>query len=225
MDCTDERNSGTEECHDKKALRREMKSVLASLGEKDRADLSRAACDRLAVSDLFLSADIVLSYMASGTEADPSRIASAALAACKPLAFPVCAVEGNEMDFFFVRGAGDLDSCLPQFSRNRYGILEPDPVPSAKLTFPLDRGTGILAVIPGLAFSLRGGRLGHGAGYYDRYLAALKRNVRENGCSLTLVGLCFDCQITGAVPLEEHDVPMDYLLTPSALVPCSQNMI
>ena len=209
----------------KKDLRAKMKEILSQMSKEERDFASHKACVSLIKSELFLSAGIVLSYMATGTEADPFRISSAALTAFKMLAFPVCAKEGNEMDFYFVHGAGDMDSFLSQFARNRYGILEPIPYPASKLSLPPVRAKNILVIVPGLAFSPRGGRLGHGAGYYDRYLSTLKLKAQEHDCDLALVGFCHDCQISRAVPLEAHDIPMDYILTPSALVGCRQNML
>jgi 5-formyltetrahydrofolate cyclo-ligase len=64
--------------------------------------------------------------------------------------------------------------------------------------------------IPGLAFDLHGHRLGRGHGYYDRYLSGLDHyRVRP-----ILVGLCLDEQLFESVPIEEHDVVMDFICTP-----------
>lgn len=210
---------------DKRELRKEMKGRLALMDKTEREFASHKACVSLIKSELFLSADIVLSYMAAGTEADPFRISSAALTAFKMLAFPVCAKEGNEMDFYFAHGAGDRDGFMAQFTKNRYGILEPVPLPSARLSLPPIRAKNILVVVPGLAFSPKGWRLGHGAGFYDRYLPKLSLKAMEHDCTLNLVGFCLDCQISRKVPREKHDVPMDYILTQSALVPCRKNML
>lgn len=88
----------------------------------------------------------------------------------------------------------------------RLGILSP---PSAEpSTGPLD-----CVLVPGLAFSLTGGRLGYGAGYYDRWLAAHPAAVR--------IGLCFEYQIDPAVPLEPHDEMLDYLVTERRIIVCT----
>ena len=55
-----------------------------------------------------------------------------------------------------------------------------------------------LLLVPGLAFTAGGGRLGRGGGYYDRALATL----REDALS---VGVCFACQLVEVLPLEDHD--------------------
>lgn len=65
--------------------------------------------------------------------------------------------------------------------------------------------------IPGLAFDRFGHRLGRGEGYYDRYLSGLdQRSARP-----ILVGLCLDEQFFESVPIEAHDVVMDYICTPT----------
>ncbi|MBQ9538832.1 MAG: 5-formyltetrahydrofolate cyclo-ligase [Treponema sp.] len=210
---------------DKAAVRIMMKGAVEAMGEEKRSFASHKACVTLIKSELFLSADIILSYMATGAEADPFRISSAALSAFKMVAFPVCAKKGSSMDFFFVHGAGDKDTFLKQFTKNRYGILEPQAISSARVSLPPIRSKDILVIVPGLAFSPRGGRLGHGAGFYDRYLAELKEKAVEHDCNLNLVGMCFDCQISREMPVEKHDVPMDWLLSQSALVPCHHNVL
>jgi 5-formyltetrahydrofolate cyclo-ligase len=60
-----------------------------------------------------------------------------------------------------------------------------------------------LIVVPGLAFDPSGGRLGMGGGWYDRFLCASK-------CA---VGVAFDCQMVPEVPLEAHDIRMNFVAT------------
>lgn len=56
-----------------------------------------------------------------------------------------------------------------------------------------------LLLVPGLAFTRAGGRLGRGGGYYDRVLAELETGARS-------VGVCFEFQILEELPLEDHDM-------------------
>lgn len=93
---------------------------------------------------------------------------------------------------------------------------------SAKQTVPSDSHTDILQpdliIVPGVGFSPRGERLGHGKGFYDRLLAetpAIK------------VGICFELQLFDRLATQPHDIPMDKLLVGSpqscALYDCLQN--
>jgi 5-formyltetrahydrofolate cyclo-ligase len=60
-----------------------------------------------------------------------------------------------------------------------------------------------VVLVPGLAFDMTGNRLGHGAGYYDRFLASLRRDVVRVGVS--------DGFIVSALPVDAHDVAMTHL--------------
>ncbi|KGE04101.1 5-formyltetrahydrofolate cyclo-ligase [Pseudohaliea rubra] len=82
---------------------------------------------------------------------------------------------------------------------NRYGIGEPtpgEPIPVDALD---------LLCLPLVAFAGDGTRLGMGAGYYDRTLAASRPGL--------LLGLAFDCQGVDTLPKDPWDVPLDGVLT------------
>lgn len=82
----------------------------------------------------------------------------------------------------------------------RYGVREPaTDAPAAVL------GPDVLVLVPGVAFDARGGRLGRGAGVWDRALADRR--------GAAVFGVGFELQVIGRVPREEHDQQMDALLT------------
>ena len=87
-----------------------------------------------------------------------------------------------------------------------FGLREPeDSLPGLG---PEEAGKAFkpdLLVLPGLAFDRRGGRLGFGGGYYDRFL--------DSGLTCPRVGLCFTFQITKNLPLEQWDQRVHYLCT------------
>lgn len=68
-----------------------------------------------------------------------------------------------------------------------------------------------VVVVPGLAFTAAGERLGQGGGWYDRYLA----QVRDD---CTMIGVCFAEQILDTLPVEAHDVTMDHIVTERGIV-------
>jgi 5-formyltetrahydrofolate cyclo-ligase len=78
------------------------------------------------------------------------------------------------------------------------------PEPMGKAVVPIEALD--LLVVPGIAFDLVGHRLGYGKGFYDRMLHG------QNGHG-TLVGLCYEMQITESLPVGCHDVRMDLLVT------------
>ncbi len=80
-----------------------------------------------------------------------------------------------------------------------YGILEPsnsEIVPASELD---------LIIVPGVAFTKRGERLGRGKGYYDRYLA-------QATCNAYKIGVCYSHQIVESLPTEQHDIIMDEII-------------
>ena len=85
--------------------------------------------------------------------------------------------------------------------RHPYGFEQ--PVAGAPLVEPNDVG---VVLVPGLAFDRRGGRLGRGGGYYDRFLPALPPWAPR-------VGVVSERLVVQALPTDPHDVPMTHLAT------------
>ena len=63
-----------------------------------------------------------------------------------------------------------------------------------------------LVIVPGLAFTADGARLGQGGGWYDRFLSAVRSDC-------TTIGVCFSEQVVDALPVEPHDVAVDHVVT------------
>jgi 5-formyltetrahydrofolate cyclo-ligase len=70
-----------------------------------------------------------------------------------------------------------------------------------------------LILVPGVAFSRTGGRLGHGKGYYDRFLAETQGK---------RLGICYEARLLEQVPMEPWDCPMDGVLTDQQLILCER---
>ena len=109
-------------------------------------------------------------------------------------------VAGDEFGFFKV-------STLDELVRGAFGVAE--PVSREEISIAgLD-----LVVVPGVAFDLRGHRLGYGRGFYDRQLL-------NKPAETVSVGLCFDLQICESLPAEPHDQVLDYIATETKFIPC-----
>lgn len=89
-----------------------------------------------------------------------------------------------------------------------HGIWEPaEPLRASRAAIEV-------VLVPGLAFDIRGGRIGYGAGIYDRLLAQLRPGVLR-------VGVAYDCQVLREpLPQEAHDALMDYIVTESHWIDC-----
>jgi 5-formyltetrahydrofolate cyclo-ligase len=111
----------------------------------------------------------------------------------KNLYLPKVVKDKTHFDYYQVQNFKNL-------SAGSFGILEPSG------THPADWGEIDLALVPGLAFDLKGHRLGFGKGYYDRVLPLLKK-------SALTVGLGYSFQMVEQVPAEPHDLTLKAVLS------------
>ena len=120
----------------------------------------------------------------------------------------------------------ELDPCLPVtgapgkpliFRRYRYGEpMQEGPMGTFEPASSLPEITPDFTFVPLAAFDRRGYRIGYGGGYYDATLARLR--AQNPGPA---VGIAFSCQEIEAVPDEDHDQPLDLILTEKELIDCS----
>ncbi len=166
-------------------------------------DVSAKLCQK----DCFVQSTILLGYYPMKYEASCLEILHRALALGKKIALPK--VYTNDMTFHFCENL-----CTTNFKLNSYGIYEPTSEIIDFETIVQEKHCHILVLVPGLAFTKKGKRLGRGKGYYDRFIKKLFL-LKETypTCIITVIGLCFAFQVIGAIPTEKHDKDMDYILT------------
>ncbi len=140
----------------------------------------------------FAEARIVALYAPIHNEVETADVARKALEAAKIVLFPAVCPAGLEF-----RRISDL----AVLRKGAFGIPEPDA--GCPLHSP---GEADLLVVPGVAFDMRGGRIGYGKGYYDRTLHHLEGSGR-------LVGFCYDFQLVEGIAGEPHGVRMDMIVT------------
>jgi 5-formyltetrahydrofolate cyclo-ligase len=179
----------------KAAIRAQVRARLEARSESERATASAEVCRRLKQQGIWQRARAVLFYAPVAGEVDVWPLAAEAIAAGKQIALPR-----------FDPSAGQYAAHLVQdFVRDlvvgRFGIREP-----GRRCARLVTGRADLILVPGVAFDLRGNRLGRGRGYYDRLLA----EVAGPRC-----GVAFDAQIVAGLPREAHDLKMDLIVTPT----------
>ncbi len=186
----------------KEELRSKMKEVRDSIPAETREAENQAITNIILNTELYESAVCILSYVSFGSEVDTSGLIRQAIRDGKKVYVPKVLPHGK-MDFFLCEDPALL-------VRNERGILEPEADP-AKL-FPytthisLDSAENCMILVPGLAFDAGLGRIGFGAGYYDRYLAGFRKKMA--------IGMAFNEQIVDEVPMGQEDIPMDLVVTP-----------
>lgn len=181
---------------DKESLRAGARAAVASLPASLQAEAAETLAERVLEWQSFQSARTVACFASTLGEIDTDPLLRRILSAGKALLLPYIQGEGAEAAMAFAPVA-DLEKDLVE---GRFGIREPGPEARSRAVPEAD-----LVLVPGLAFDLRGGRLGKGKGFYDRHLAASRA---------FKAGLCFDVQIAEKnLPLDPHDQLMDAVVT------------
>ncbi|SEO48676.1 5-formyltetrahydrofolate cyclo-ligase [Aquisalimonas asiatica] len=179
----------------KRSIREAALARRAALSPSERAERSRRIRERLLAHPAVLRASRIFTFVSFDTEVDTHGVIDALLADGRHVAVPRI-LDDSTIRAVPMTSWDDLEA-------GRWGILSPrSDTPAAG---PFD-----VAVIPGVGFTEQGGRIGHGRGYYDRWLA-------ENPVETT-VALAFECQILPELPLEPHDRPVDVIATEARLL-------
>ena len=182
-----------------KARRRSQ--ALRLLGELPPGHVAAASgriARRLLESPAWGRARTVHTYVSSlPGEVDTHALVGAARARGMRVLVPVVAGRREPLRHAEIGG-------LRELARGPLGLLQPR---SPRFVEP----AADLVLVPGLLFDRRGGRIGRGGGYYDRFLAGLAGGER--------IGLIYDELFVDRVPTEDHDVAVDAVATPSGLHP------
>jgi 5-formyltetrahydrofolate cyclo-ligase len=171
--------------------------------EKDR--ISEVAVATLMQLPEYENAQTVLWYIDCRSELRTKHALPEALNSRKQIIIPYCTVDeagANKLGLWRLERIDELVV-------GKWKILEP---PHERWTEPgkefqpkqLD-----LVIVPGVAFSREGGRMGNGQGYYDRLLERVRPDCR-------LIGLCYECQLFDDLIVSPHDVFMDKVVTERA---------
>ncbi len=183
---------------DKKELRRQFAEIRKSAQSSLKDTIIGA---KLLANEKIRSADTVLLYASFRSEVDTWCFAGNLLLKNMRIAYPVCR-ENNTMTFHIVRELNQLNDAT-------YGICEPDiSLPQPEIT---DR---TVCIVPALAFTEDGGRLGYGGGYYDRFLA--------EHSEIYTIGLAYEDCIAESLPLAEHDMKIKSVITEERTIICNE---
>lgn len=183
---------------DKNELRSRCRKKRESVTQKESKAMS--AAKNILGSDIIKEASAVLLYSAVNSEMNTNFLGEKLLDMGKKIAFPR-SLDNGIMSFHFVDSLSDLVT-------GRYGIREPSP--DAEEYSYLQN---TLCIVPGLAFTPRGDRLGYGAGYYDRFLAKYP--------GIFSVGFTFQEMILELIPTLPHDLKVNAVVTEERMVLCN----
>ncbi len=183
---------------EKSALRKRIIALRDNMPESARDNEVAMVSEKLDSIGLFNKKRNVLIFLSYGSEIDTNGIIDKLIENGSKVYVPRVNPETNNIDICrFTRET----KLVPE----RHGILEPDSSVSAEDPTIID-----VIINPGVAFTSDCKRLGYGGGYYDRMFEYIRQDAIK-------IGICYDLQIVESLPVEIHDMRMDYVVTASEI--------
>jgi len=184
---------------EKQRLRSLFLKKRESLNEILLEELSNKISQKILESHFWQDYSNFAFYMAKGKEASLIKLVGITFLVGKKAYLPKTWLKEKRLTFHRVYSLSDL---VP----GPFGILEPTPMNEEVSVNSLD-----VIFIPGIAFDHKGFRLGYGGGFYDRVLRDTKA---------FKIGVCYSFQLVESLPVEPHDVPVDFIFTEDGSVQC-----
>lgn len=172
----------------KRMLRRAVRARLAAMSDAEKEQRSAAICRSLKAHIAVTGARVVALF---SPLPDEPRIWPLVEELSKSMLVLLPRVEGDVMNFYCYSPRS--------MSSGAFGIMEPvggEPVASYEID---------VMVVPGVAFTAKGERMGRGKGFYDKYMSL--KDFRA-----VKIGVCYDVQLVDVLPTEIHDVKMDSVI-------------
>ena len=176
----------------RKILRQKKEAMLP----EDRLEKSQRICRHL--MEIIRDKETVMVFTSKEKEVNTRPLIMALFGKGNPVVVPIIVKEDVSLRLSYLR---DFSALVP----STFGV--PEPIGSEIPALAEDIDTIIL---PMLGFDRAGGRIGYGAGYYDRFLS--------KNPGLRKVGIAFACQEVGSIPVDENDIRMDAVLTEDGIV-------
>ena len=180
----------------KKSLKQSVLEKRNSLAQDEILEKSTLIKEKLFSLEQYKKSKIIMFYVSFNSEVNTHDMIREAL---KNKIIVVPKVQFNEIEPSVII---DFDNLIA----SKFGILE--PIEIMKIAY---KNIG-LVLVPGIAFDKEGHRLGYGLGFYDKFLAKVPKAIK--------VGLAFDFQVVDRLPREEHDVPVDFIVTEKRVIEC-----
>lgn len=189
----------------KKILRKEILEARKSMDPVDVSSKSDSIADALFGSEFYRDSKVIMAYIDFRNEVKTKRFIKQAVADGKRVVIPISVVETRQL---ILSEIIDYDN---ELESGAYGILEPKP----EFIREVDPLEVDLVLVPGVAFDEKGYRIGYGAGYYDRFLERVRPSIPK-------VALAFELQMVEDACPDEHDFPVEYVVTESRLICCKK---
>ena len=174
---------------DKKELRAMIRQRKRAMTEAEICQKSNRLMELFCATDAYRQARSIYGYLPYNQEVRTTPMLQKALDDGKRVAVPK--IFGDEMKFIWLE---DLSQVAPGYCKI------PEPLEDG----PIADDADALVLMPGMAFDPQGHRIGHGGGFYDRFL--------EDEPNHPTLALCYDFQMLTHLETEEHDIPVDTVI-------------
>ncbi|WP_099300445.1 5-formyltetrahydrofolate cyclo-ligase [Bacillus sp. Marseille-P3800] len=181
----------------KKDERQRISERLKQMEKTEYLERSANLANRLFNTRAWQEADRIGLTYSHFPEVDTLSIITHALTIGKRVALPRTTMHDRTMAFYTIEGFNDLE-------RRSYGLYEPK-MDACSYVAPDELD---LLLVPGVAFTTNGYRLGMGGGFYDRYLPKVKG---------ATISLCFKEQLVQSLSIESHDFPVNVVISEEIL--------
>jgi 5-formyltetrahydrofolate cyclo-ligase len=189
-------------------LRQEVLARRDNLTRDKRIARSNSIAQKVMALPEVMNACTVLVYMHFRSDVETFELINRMFTAKKSVTIPYTRTD------IFQLIAVHVTDLVQQVIPGYCGIPEPRPELVDKAS--CDPKNIDVVIIPGSVFDRRGGRLGYGGGYYDRFLT-------NEAPAAVRIGLAFEDQVVEKVPIEPHDQPMDFVVTEENIYDCGRN--
>ena len=187
---------------EKQRLREECLAARETLSEQERARLDGCITQKLLASPEYADAATVLTYVSVSSEVSTRMFIECALRDGKTVAVPRC-LPGHRLEFVAI-------TSLEQLVAAPFNLLEPAKDLPALTESQMNNA---ICIVPALLVDTKGYRLGYGAGFYDRFLSTY---------SGKKICLAYQQNLSKTMlPHTEFDVPVDMIITESAVLTCA----
>lgn len=174
---------------DKKELRKKIREQKRAMSEAQIVSASERLGELFLACDQYQNAKTIYGYLPYNQEVRTVPMLEQAMKDGKRVAVPKC--YGEEMRFIYMDDLSKVEKGYANI---------PEPIADE----PVADDQTALVLMPGMAFTKDGKRMGYGGGFYDKFLAAEPNH--------PTVALCYEFQMVEDLPTEEYDIPVDCVL-------------
>lgn len=178
----------------KKEIRKEILQKRDLICEEDKKHMDEKIFNELINCEQYKNSNTIFAFVSFKSEVDTYKFIEYAISQGKTVGVPKIIKEEKHMEIFKINSLSDLEN-------GYFGVMEPvegcEKINKEQIDFIL---------MPGAVFDEKGGRIGYGGGFYDKFLSDVKNSVPK-------IAIAYELQLIENVPMDNHDIKIDGIIT------------